>query len=165
MGTIASQITSLAIVYSAFYSGADQRKHQSSASLAVRGIHQGPVNSPQKWSVARKMFPFDDVIMVTKSIDQYVWNRNPPGNNLFNQRSFSWTFLSVVLSRWLCLLSIYRSPHSIRPRKITWHEITWTCNIKHVHFRSWGGLESGVVVTWPNIIWDCLNYYSGWGRT
>ena len=34
MGTIASQITSLTIVYSAIYSDADQRKNQSSASLA-----------------------------------------------------------------------------------------------------------------------------------
>ena len=64
MGTMASQITSLIIVYSTVYSGADQRKHQSSASLAfVRGIHRGPVNSPHKWPVTRKMFPFDDVIM------------------------------------------------------------------------------------------------------
>ena len=64
MGTIASQITSLAIVYSTVYSGAYQRKHQSSTSLAfVRGIHWGPVNSPHKWPVTRKMFPFDDVIM------------------------------------------------------------------------------------------------------
>ena len=63
MGTIASQITSLAIVYSTFYSDADQRKHQSSTSLAfVRGIHRAPVNSPHKWPVTRKMFPFDDVI-------------------------------------------------------------------------------------------------------
>ena len=54
MGAIASQITSLTIVYSIFYSDADQRKHQSSASLAfVRGINRGP----------RKMLPFDDVIM------------------------------------------------------------------------------------------------------
>ena len=66
MGTMASQITSLTIVYSTVYSDADQRKHQSSASLAfVRGIHRGPVNSPYKWPVTRKMFPFDDVIMVT----------------------------------------------------------------------------------------------------
>ena len=64
MGAIASQITSLTIVYSIVYSDADQRKHQSSASLAfVRGIHRGPVNSPHKWPVTRKMFPFDDVIM------------------------------------------------------------------------------------------------------
>ena len=64
MSTIASQITSLTIVYLTVYSGAYQRKHQSSASLAfVRGIHRGPVNSPHKGPVTRKMFPFDDVIM------------------------------------------------------------------------------------------------------
>ena len=52
MGAIASQITSLTIVYSTVYSDADQRKHQSSASLAfVRGIHCN--------------VPFDDVIMST----------------------------------------------------------------------------------------------------
>ena len=46
------------------YSDADQRKHQSSASLAfVRGIHWRPVNCPHKWPVTRKMFTFDDVIM------------------------------------------------------------------------------------------------------
>ena len=55
MGTIASQITSLTNVYSTVYSDADQRKHQSSASLAfVRGIHRRPVNSPHKWPVTRK---------------------------------------------------------------------------------------------------------------
>ena len=27
------------------------------------GIHRVPLNSPHKWSVTRKMFPFDDVIM------------------------------------------------------------------------------------------------------
>ena len=57
MGAIASQIGSLTIVYSTVYSGADQRKHQSSASLAfVWGIHR------------RSMFPFDDVIMICKLI-------------------------------------------------------------------------------------------------
>ena len=69
MGAITSQITSLTIVYSIFYSDADQRKHQSSASLAfVRGIHRGPVNSPHKWPVTRKMFPFDDVIMKVEQV-------------------------------------------------------------------------------------------------
>ena len=64
MGAIASQITSFTIVYSTVYSNADERKHQSSASLAfVWGILGGPVNSPHKWPVTRKMFPFDDVIM------------------------------------------------------------------------------------------------------
>ena len=46
MGAMAFQITSLTIVYSTVYSVADQRKHQSSASLAfVRGIHRWLVNS------------------------------------------------------------------------------------------------------------------------
>ena len=64
MNTVSSQITSLTIVYPNFYSGADQRKHQNSASLAfVRGNYQEPVNSPHKVPVTWKMFPLDDVIM------------------------------------------------------------------------------------------------------
>ena len=63
-GAIASQITSVTIVYSTVYSDADQRKHQSSASLAfVWGIHRRPVNSPHKLQVTRKMFSFHDVIL------------------------------------------------------------------------------------------------------
>ena len=54
MATMASQITSLTIVYSTVYSGADQRKKTKL---------RGPVNSPHKWPVTRKMFPFADVIM------------------------------------------------------------------------------------------------------
>ena len=67
MSTMASQITSVSLVYSTICSNADQRKHESSASLAfVRGIHRWLVNSPHKGPVTRKMFPFDDVIMVLK---------------------------------------------------------------------------------------------------
>ena len=64
MGATSSLITDASIVYSTVCSGADQRKYQSSASLAfVRGIHRSQVNSPHKGPVSRKMFPFDDVIM------------------------------------------------------------------------------------------------------
>ena len=66
MSAVASQITSVSIVCLAVGSGADQRKHQSSASLSlVRGIHRSLVNSAHKRPVGltRKMFPFDDVIM------------------------------------------------------------------------------------------------------
>ena len=64
MTTVASQITSLAVVYSIVYSDADERKHQSSASLAfVRGIHRDRW-IPRTKAVTRKMFPFDDVIMI-----------------------------------------------------------------------------------------------------
>ena len=61
MVTIASQITGLTIVYSTVYSDADQRKHQSPASLAF-------VNSPHK---SRKMFPLDDVIMYPPHVGCY----------------------------------------------------------------------------------------------
>ena len=57
MGAIASQITSLTIVLTTVYADAEQRKHQSSASLVfVRGIHPGPMDSPHKWPVTRKCF-------------------------------------------------------------------------------------------------------------
>ena len=75
MGVLASQITSLTILYS------DQRK-QSSVSLAfVWGIHRLPVNSPHKWPVTRKMFPFDDVIMAWSRTLVY---RYAPGNQVAN---------------------------------------------------------------------------------
>ena len=49
MSAMTSQVTSLTIVYSNVYSGADQRKHQSPASLAVvRGIQRCQVNFPNK---------------------------------------------------------------------------------------------------------------------
>ena len=48
MGAMTSQITSLTNVYSSVHSGADQRNITSST---------------HKWTVTRKMFSFDDVIM------------------------------------------------------------------------------------------------------
>ena len=75
MGAMASQITSLTTVYSTIHSGADQRKHQSSASLAFGwGIHRWPVNSSHKGPVLRKMFPFDDVIMDVLSLVRLLTN-------------------------------------------------------------------------------------------
>ena len=69
MSSMASQINSLTIVYPAVYSGEDQRKHQSSASLAfVRENPRSPVNSPHKWPVTPKMFPIDNVIMPKSSM-------------------------------------------------------------------------------------------------
>ena len=65
MSDMTSQITGFSVVCSAVGSNADQRNYQSSASLAfVRGIHRLPVNSSHKGPVTRKMFPFDDVILV-----------------------------------------------------------------------------------------------------
>ena len=64
MSAMASEIIGITIVYSTVCSGAYQRKHQSSGSLAfVRGLYRWPVNSSHKGPVKRKMFPFDDVII------------------------------------------------------------------------------------------------------
>ena len=60
MGPLASQITSLTIVYSTIYSDADQKKYKK---LRATGVCVW--NSPHtEWPVTRKMFPFDYVIMV-----------------------------------------------------------------------------------------------------
>ena len=50
-------------------------EYQSSLSLAfVQGIHRWPVNSPHKWPVTRKMFSFDDIIMMTSMYSPYQDN-------------------------------------------------------------------------------------------
>ena len=85
MSAMASQITSLTIVYSNVYSGADQRKHQSSTSLAFAwGIHRWPVNSPHKGPVTWKMFPFDDVIMLSLPWISFNNNRIQPAELIAN---------------------------------------------------------------------------------
>ena len=110
ISAMASRITSLTIVHSRVYSGADQRKHQSSASPAfVRGIDRWPVNSPYKGPVTRKMFPFDDIIMEhlqtqwrlrSGPIDvrDLTWRVNSlaPGN-------FEWYFICVIFKRILVI--------------------------------------------------------------
>ena len=61
MSAMASQITGVSIVCWGVCSGAGQRKHQSSVSLAfVRGIHRWLVNSSHIRPVTWKMFPFGD---------------------------------------------------------------------------------------------------------
>ena len=78
MSSLASQITSLTVVYSTVYSRGDQRKHQSSASLTFTwGIHRGPVNSPHKGPVTRKLFPFDDVIMLIQIMARRMFDTKP----------------------------------------------------------------------------------------
>ena len=72
MSSMASQIAGVSIVCSTVGFGTNQRKHQSSASLAfVWGIQQWPLNSPHKGPVTRKRFPFDDVIMRGRKVDDF----------------------------------------------------------------------------------------------
>ena len=75
MGSMASQITSPTIFYSTVYTDWDQRKHHSFESLAfVWGMHWGLVNSPHKWPIKWKMFPFDDIIMFEDKMPHYNWS-------------------------------------------------------------------------------------------
>ena len=103
MSAMVSQITDVSIVYSNVCSGADQIKHQSSASLAlVRVIHRWPVNSPHKGPVTRKMFPFYDVIMwlikkgplILSPGDALVWRASSPA-------SLPWGNGDGIVSNWL----------------------------------------------------------------
>ena len=69
MSAMTSPINSVSIVRPIIGSGANQRKHQRSVSLAfVRGIHRWPVDSLHTGPVTRKMFLFDDVIVVFSDI-------------------------------------------------------------------------------------------------
>ena len=80
MNARASQSTGVSVFYSTVCSGADLRKHQSSASLDfVRRIHRWPVNSPHKWPVTWKMLPFDDVIMIKFLLQQSHRRTRIPG--------------------------------------------------------------------------------------
>ena len=112
MNAMASQITSLTIVYSAVYSGADQSKHQSFASLAfVWGIHRRPVNSPRKWPVTRKMFPFDEVIM---------WNNN--------DITFTWQIACLNMGTvWIL------AQHQVIDRKVNTHDVDSNLKLHYIY--------------------------------
>ena len=70
---MASQITGVLVIYSTVCSGANQRKHQSTASLVcVRVTGEFPAvigEFPAQKPMTRNMFPFNDVIMKTGNID------------------------------------------------------------------------------------------------
>ena len=113
MSAMASRITGVSIVYSTVCSGTDQENHQSSVSLAfVRGIHRWPVNFPHKGPVTRKMFPFNDVIMI-RILQQ-------EGQNLINARSGNASREVVHLTihpseiRLWCWISNYLQKHAYR---------------------------------------------------
>ena len=62
---MASQITSLMIVYSTVYSGAYKKNIKAPRHWPLWGT----VNSPQKGPVTRKICPFDDAIMLVQDLE------------------------------------------------------------------------------------------------
>ena len=116
IGVMASQITSLTIVYSTVYSGAYQSKHQSYTLLAfVRGIHRRPVNSPHKGPVRWKMFPFDDVIMCVH-VMMSSWKNNPHRGKGINN-----TYIHALVQA--CSISIANALETLQSytKSSVWH--------------------------------------------
>ena len=140
MGTMASQITSLTIVNSTVYSGADQRKHQGSASLAfVRGIHRWPVNFPHKWPVTRQIFPFDDVtindvdgVALMEAAEPLPW------------ASVHWLDQCTLDCHWLtqCTLGYHWATQRIlagytgTPLEMPLEKLSWICPTLGCHWRN-----------------------------
>ena len=90
MGAIASQITSLTIVYSSVYSDADQRKHQMSASLAfVRGIHWGTGEFPAQ------------IQMASNAENVSIWWRHPDDTLGFSDDKYKFQNLRGLLLLWI----------------------------------------------------------------
>ena len=126
-----SQITSLTIVYSTVYSGADQRKHQRSTSLAfVRWMHRWPVNSLHKGLIKRKMFPFDDVIMIQRFLeDRHLTVLMPKSSvDIFNGFAFVPKFI------WVFTL-VSKGPH--------YHNIYWVNTMQ----------VNQIIVPWEMWLW------------
>ena len=117
MSAMTSQSTSLTIVYSSVYSGADQGKHQSSASLAfVRGIHRWPMNSPHKGPVTLKMLPFDDVIMSICDVClmRVFWHSNGMSLSRMNKKNIGPQRTTILISgkavgTMLCEVTVFKA--------------------------------------------------------
>ena len=140
IGAMLSQITSLKIVYSTVYSGADQRKHQSSASLTfVRGIHRGPVNSPHKWPVTRRVSPPDDVIMISMHIS---FKRTTANCNSPKRNTAKLTNAFDRLKR-----TFHQSQYLMPPLINVWHS---------------SGKESTHLYTWTTFQWRSFRCVQGW---
>ena len=150
---MASQITGFSIVYSTVCSGADERNHQISASLAC--VSRSPVDSPHKGPEARKMFPCDDVIMLsalgqylilTSSpvvpliigfISDYSMNRIDPGPQIYSGIAISkvtyWTPCGFWQCYWHGFLEDRRSSFHIWCTLDTYRKIS---NIRRTKFQN-----------------------------
>ena len=160
MTMLASQINSLTVVYSIVYSGVNQRKHQSSASLAfVREIHRGPVNFPHKWPVTRKMFPFDDVIMLL--MDKHIWcGINVPNRSVDAYQSIKQSSIYHVVRRWSASLKYFG-------KNTLFEQFVFILSNACCKHRLWGyGYEYGLFVAQDNvqvlrciIVFFCLFFF------
>ena len=75
----------------------------------MRGIHRGPVNSPHKGPVTRKMFPFDDVIMnlSTDALTKYSYYMDIVKTGCYNNKYPGMRILGGVQMGWVEPLRTY----------------------------------------------------------
>ena len=123
MSAIACQITGVSIVCSNVCSGADQWKHQSSASLTfVSGIHRWPVGSTHKGPVTRITFPFDDAIISHKRIKhstdvRILWYK------LCNQTDYPISIFFMISQSLNVVKSMFRIPN-LKTMRALWYSIS-----------------------------------------
>ena len=120
MSAMASKKTGVSIVCSTVYSGADERKHQSSSSLAfLKRIHQWLVHSPHKGTVTQKMFPFDDVIMTLQDlIHLWKWRGSWINNNLQQNPKSHPDMMVSVKAAWISpsvMVPLIEVPNAVMP--------------------------------------------------
>ena len=147
---------SLRIVYSTVHACGDQRKHQSSASLAfVRGIHRWPVNSPHKGPVTRKMFhlmtssctvhnqapyhnlsgntlmPIERVVVMDRKLDFYT----------ARSRYSTIQYNTIMRSRYIALIFLWKTHerHPITCGKFEVWSVVRECKVwpKSCHYNCW----------------------------
>ena len=142
MSVMASQIISLTIVHPTVYSGIDQRRHQSSVSLAfVRGIHWWLVNSLHKGPVTWKMVPFDDIIMWQIGTLKLPVVQAMTSCHLLD-------FLIITL-----ILQLLKPNQSMRSRSVIWLLMPWILVLPGHHlprywaYRMTGSLSWGRIST------------------
>ena len=148
---MASQITGISNLCSTVC--LDQRKYQSSASLAfAKGIHRWPMDSPNKGQVTRKMFPFDYVIMGVVCVTQALGSRRKPPYRQGNNNNIMTWHDDVIKQEhfprhWPFVRGLHQSPVN-SPHRGQWREL-W-CFL-------WSGPVPTVEQTMETpVIWDAM---------
>ena len=146
MSAMASQITGIATVCSTVCSGADQRKHQSSASLAfVRG--NPPVTSgfPHIGPVTWKMLPSDDIIL--NHSEGLCNNRQNVLTILFCHKIYlQWIFLLVLFTD-LCLDKFLIFPILGN---------SYSADVLHFRLKACFNSTRILILNYMRWWWDCL---------
>ena len=161
MTTMASQITSLTVVYSTVYSDADQRKHQSSASLAfVWGIHQDRWIPRTKGQLRGKCFHLMTSSWLTKFCDTTPCHKAtigclthwPLGKFEWNFRYLIFQIISVI-DGWgiSCELALRWMSLDLTDDKSTLVQVMAWCRQATSHYLSqwWPRSLLPYGVTWP----------------